>query len=287
MTLPASKYVMVDGMRTHFLEAGDGPIVVLLHSGEFGGCAEISWEFTIGPLSAHFRVIAPDWLGFGRTDKLYDFTGGQRRTLAHMRRFLEVMAIDDADFIGNSMGGTYLARAAALGDRAPFPLRRIVLASGGGFVPFNEHRQALMDYDCTIEGMTRIVRAAFHDPRWAEDEAYIQKRHALSLIPGAWECTAAARLKSPAVAPREDLFGAPDPTPYENIKVPTLIIAGAEDKLRQPGYAQELGRRIPDARVHVFEGCGHCPNIEQADRFNETVLAFLTAPRREVPALAS
>ena len=45
MTAVHSRYVMVDGIRTHYLEGGDGPAVVLLNSGEFGGCAELSWEF--------------------------------------------------------------------------------------------------------------------------------------------------------------------------------------------------------------------------------------------------
>ena len=80
-----SRYVMVDGVRTHYLEAGDGPAVVLLHSGEFGGCAELSWEFNIVALAGHFRVLAPDWLGFGRTDKLFDFAHGRARGRGNVR----------------------------------------------------------------------------------------------------------------------------------------------------------------------------------------------------------
>lgn len=55
-----SKFADVEGMRTHYLEAGEGFPVVLLHSGEFGGCAELSWEFNLPALAEHFRVIAPD-----------------------------------------------------------------------------------------------------------------------------------------------------------------------------------------------------------------------------------
>ena len=42
-----SRYINVDGIRTHYFEAGKGPTVVFLHSGEFGGCAELSWEFNL------------------------------------------------------------------------------------------------------------------------------------------------------------------------------------------------------------------------------------------------
>ena len=113
-----SRYVDVGGIRTHYLEAGRGPTLVLLHSGEFGGCAELSWEHNIGAFAEHCRVIAPDWLGFGRTDKLYDFAQGHRRVLSHMAAFLREMRIYAADFVGNSMGGTFLARVAA----SPEPL---------------------------------------------------------------------------------------------------------------------------------------------------------------------
>ena len=71
-----SRYILVEGIRTHYLEAGDtdAPTVAMLHSGEFGGSAETSWEFNISALAEHYHVIAPDWLGFGRTDKVYDFS---------------------------------------------------------------------------------------------------------------------------------------------------------------------------------------------------------------------
>src|SRR5690606_13639616 len=103
-----SRYINIDGIRTHYLEGGDGPTVVFMHSGEFGGCAELSRQFNLEALARHFRVIAPDWLGFGRTDKVFDFVNGRDRVFGHMMRFFEIMAIREADFIGNSMGGSNL-----------------------------------------------------------------------------------------------------------------------------------------------------------------------------------
>ncbi len=95
-------------------------------------------------------------------------------------------------------------------------------------------------------------------------------------MPGAWECAAAPRLRRPGGdAGSGRAFGKPDTIPYENISVPTLIVAGAEDRLREKGYARKLGQRISGSEVHVFERCGHCPNIEHAARFNELVIRFL------------
>ena len=268
-----SKFVDVEGLRTHYLEAGSGRPVVLLHAGEFGGAAELSWEFTIPALAEHYRVIAPDWLGFGLTDKVHDFVGGQRRRLGHMRRFLEVMEVGPAAFVGNSMGGAFLLRAMASPEPI-WPAAAIVNISGGGYVPVNDARQTLLDYDCTKESMQRILEVLFRDSNFYADEDYLQRRWEWSVIPGAWECTAAARLRSP-VAPDRGEFGVEDTTEYELISIPSLIVTGAEDILKEPGYGKEIAERIPQGQSIEYEGCGHAPNIEIAPRFNEDLLAFL------------
>jgi len=274
-----SRYVSVDGIRTHYLEAGDGRTVVLLHSGEFGGCAEISWEFVLPKLAEHYHVLAPDWLGFGRTDKIHDFQQGQARRLTHLRRFVELMCVKDAYFVGNSMGGSLFSRGLSA-DPDGWPIRALALVSAGGFSPDNEHRRVLLNYDCTREAMRAIVRAMFFAPRWPDDEAYVERRYQMSMLPGAWECTAAVRFKNPQAGERER-FGQPDNTPYGNIKVPTLIVAGANDKLRLPGYANELAAKFRNAELHVLDNCGHCPNIERADDANRLLLDFFARQDKE------
>lgn len=265
------KYVMVGDIRTHYLEAGEGDPVILLHSGEFGGCAELSWEYNIGALAKHFHVYAPDWLGFGKTDKIFDFTNMFQRRVDHIRQFMEIMCIEGAYFIGNSMGGGVLATVAAK-DKPDWPIKKIVLASSAGHAPDNEHRQILNTYDCTREHMKNVLSVLFYDEKWANDEAYVEKRYQLSLEPGAWEATAAARFKSPA-ASSQSKSRRPD-ADLSNIKVPTLIVAGKEDYLRLPGYAVELQKEIPNSKLHVFEKARHCPHIEHADEFNKMAIDF-------------
>lgn len=282
---PASHFVDVGGIRTHYLEAGEGPTLVLLHSGEFGGSAEITWEYNIPAFAEHFRVIAPDWLGFGQTDKLYDFVSGGERRMRHLLALLESLGIDDAHFAGCSMGGSALVREAASAS-CRLPIRRMVLVSGGGFVPDNEWRRRLLDYDGTADGMRQILRANFHGEGWVQDTAYLQRRVDASLEPGAWEVANAPRLKAPNVPPRSS-FGQPDTNVYENVGVPTLICAGAHDKLREPGYHQEMLARIPDARAWVAPDAGHLLNIEQADAFNRVAVTFLLGQEPDARPSAS
>lgn len=283
----ASRFVEVNGIRTHYLEAGDGDSVVLLHGGEFGGCAELSWERNIAALAERFRVIAPDWLGYGKTDKIRDFVSGSERMMRHMVAFLEVLAIDGAHFVGCSMGGSQLVREAAK-PNCRLPIRRMALVSGGGFVPDNEHRRAVLAYDGTAEAMRAILRANFHDPRWSEDDEYVERRVRASLEPGAWEVVAAARFKAPNVPPRSQ-FGQEDTTPYEQVPFPTLVIAGLCDKLREPGY-HEVMRHIPDVEFLLVEDAGHLVNIERPEVVNPALLHFFAghraaeAPRAEAPA---
>jgi 2-hydroxymuconate-semialdehyde hydrolase len=268
------RFVDVGGVRTHYLEAGDGPdTVVLLHSGEFGASAEICWEHNIAAFAERFRVVAPDWLGFGDTDKLHDFVSKSDRMIRHMAAFLQVLAIDRAFFVGASMGATRLVQEAA----RPAPRLQIaamVLVSGGGFAPDNAHRRALLAYDGTAEGMRGILRACMADETWASDDRYVARRVASSLKPGAWEAVAAARLKAPNIPARSD-FGQSDTTEYERVTVPTLAFAGAKDLLREPGYHHAL-ERIPGARVEVFDDAGHLLNIERAERFNARAVRFLS-----------
>lgn len=270
--LPTHRYVDVGGIRTHYLEAGSGRTLVLLHSGEFGASAELSWERVIPGLAERFRLVAPDWLGYGETDKVHDFAGGTARRIKHMTAFLAELGIERAAFMGNSMGGSLLAQLAAA-EQPVWEIEAMVLISGGGFAPDNTERQALLDYDCTAAGMRGMMETLFHDPSWALRDEYIERRVEVSTQPGAWECVAAARFKSPAVPPRGE-FGRPDETAYEAITVPTLLIAGRDDPLREPGYAEELAARIPDSRLHVYDECGHMPNLEHPERVVAHVIAF-------------
>ena len=262
--------ILVDGLTTHFLEAGEGDPVVLLHGGEFGVSAEIGWERVIPILAQSYRVLAPDMLGFGESAKVVDFTDGRGMRIRHIARFCSVLDIDSAHFVGNSMGAINLL-VDLTSDAPVLPVRSAVTICGGGEIQKNRHTTALYDYDASFEAMRAIVEALFLDSSYPADEAYVRRRYESSIAPGAWESLAAARFRRPGL-------DAP-PTPsskraYERIGVPVLVVEGAGDKLLPPGWAAEIAGQIADGRSAVIDDAGHCPQIEQPDALADLLLKF-------------
>jgi pimeloyl-ACP methyl ester carboxylesterase len=270
MGVVESKFVKVDGIETHYFEAGRGPHLVLLHSGEFGGCAELTWEYNMEALAQHFHVLAPDWLGFGRTAKFYDFEDMWHTRIRHMAAFVRTMGVDRAHFVGNSMGGTMLLYIAQM-KPCPLPIDKVIAVSGGGNVIDNAARQVLNSYDGSLDHMRKIVQTLFMNPKVRDDEAYVVRRQEAAMVPGAWECTAAPRLRVPG----RPALGLSRPMTYADITAPVLIIAGEHDNLRNPGYGEELQREIPSSTLYVVKGAGHCPQIDAPEEFNRVAIDFL------------
>lgn len=269
-------YTTVGGLATHHLTAGpaDGPVVLLLHGGAWGESARTAWVPTIDAVAAAgFRVLAPDWLGFGETAKVRDFTDLAGRMLTHLAELLAHLEIAEVDAVGLSMGGSHLLRSLTAGPR--LPVRRLVLVSAGG-PPIDKSAGArLMDYDGTDESMRAQVRLAFADPRWADDADYVEARQREAHRPGAYEFFRSLTLRAPWAEPPTG-----DPIDYAAVDVPTLVLAGALDPLKPAGFAEEVAARIPDARAHVIPAAGHCPQLEAPAEFHRSVIGFFDAEGR-------
>src|SRR6201996_5452546 len=121
--------MLVDGLTTSYLEAGEGDPVVLLHGGEFGGSAELGWERNIAALATRYRVLAPDMLGFGQSAKVVDFVDGRGMRIRHVARFCELLGIRSAHFVGNSMGAINLLTDATA-QTPLLPVRSLSIVCG-------------------------------------------------------------------------------------------------------------------------------------------------------------
>ena len=272
----ARKTILVDGLTTGYLEAGEGDPVVLLHGGEFGASAELGWERNISALAAHYRVLAPDMLGYGNSAKVVDFVDCRGMRIRHVARFCEVLGVGSAHFAGNSMGAINLLNDAT--SEAPrLPVRSLMIICGGGDIQQNKYFEALQEYDGSLPAMRCIVEALFYDAGYPADDDYVRRRHESSTAPGAWEAIAAARFRRPNAQP----LSTPSSTrAYERIGVPTLVVEGGGDKLLPAGWAAQIAKQIDGARSVVVGDAGHCPQIEQPSTVNELLLEFLSETQK-------
>jgi 2-hydroxymuconate-semialdehyde hydrolase len=273
MSVYHHRTLFVGDIKTHFLEAGSGPDLVLLHGGEYGASAEITWKHNIGALAERFHVIAPDMLGWGETDKIYNFSDPAGHRIRHIKRFLEVVGITIAYFVGSSSGGGTILRAVVM-DPMPFQVRKMVTICCNASVFKTNFQADLENYTPSLENMRKIVALLYHDPKWQTAEN-IQERYEASIIPGAWEALSAARLRSPVHQTRSttDEFK----NKLSQIRIPLLIMSCEHDPLNQKDWDVQFQKLVPGSKVHRFMNSSHEPQIEETEEFNRVLTEFLLA----------
>ena len=266
------RIIIVGDIRTEFLEAGSGAHLVLLHGGEYGASAEITWRYNIDELAKRFHVIAPDMLGWGGTDKIYSFSDPAGYRIRHLKRLLEILGIGKAFFVGNSAGGGTILRAAVL-DPLPFHIEKMVTICGNASVFKTVSQADLENYTPSLENMQKIVKLLFHDGRWHTPKI-IRERYEASIIPGAWEALSAARLRSPAHQARstaEEFV-----KKLSRLKTPLLLMSCEHDPLNQKDWDVNFQKIVPGSQIHRFMHSAHEPQIEETEEFNQVLIEFLT-----------
>ncbi|HWS55547.1 MAG TPA: alpha/beta fold hydrolase [Pyrinomonadaceae bacterium] len=267
VALPA-KEAVVFGQKIHYVDVGSGPVVVLLHG--LGGNTT-NWAFNTLPLSQKFRVIVPDQVGFGKSDKpLVNYRVGTY--VDFLDKFLAGLKVERASLVGNSMGG-WIAAAYAL--RHPSKVERLVLVDAAGFAPPKEFDLAALSglNPSTRDDMKRLAGMVFYNPLMKSDAAIdMLLTQRLSAGDG---YTIQSLVES--IHRGEDMLDGK----LAALKQPVLIVWGREDGLTPLAREGEKFRRgIPHAELVVFEQCGHVPQVEKAAEFNAAVLKFLGAPRQ-------
>jgi pimeloyl-ACP methyl ester carboxylesterase len=263
-----ARELMVDGIRLHVAEAGQGPALVLLHG---LSATHANWEYTMPAFADRWRVIAPDLPGHGRSAKpdapyTIDFYAGVIRSLGRE------LGIEEAVVIGNSLGGQIAAEIALA---YPTWTRALVLvAPAGGF------GAGLRAVRWVIGAGARpgVLRLALP---WALERcmsdrslpACGERRRLLQ------ERLTSADYPDFARAVTRSLVGAiaAGRQPLRQLAQPTLLVWGRADRLVAFSGSRRLLREVPHARLAVLERCGHLPMLEQPEPFNRAVADFLRA----------
>ncbi|MCZ8379454.1 alpha/beta hydrolase [Mycobacterium sp. CPCC 205372] len=262
--------IEVNGIATNYHEAGSGDPVLLLHGSGPGVSAWANWQHTIAVLAKHHRVVAPDMVGFGDTQRPADIRYSSQAWFDHVLGFLDAMKIERTSIVGNSLGG-FIALALAI--KCPERLNRMVLLGtpSPGMKP-TEGLAALRKYEPSYEAMEQLLIEYFAvDPAIITPEL-VQLRHEASVAPGAFETYRKMEI-NPKTGASELGIEAGD---YACISTPTLIVHGREDRVIPVEAGIELMTTLPNADLHVFSRCGHWTQVERASEFSAVVDQFLS-----------
>jgi 4,5:9,10-diseco-3-hydroxy-5,9,17-trioxoandrosta-1(10),2-diene-4-oate hydrolase len=261
--------------RLHYHEAGAGPSLVLLHGSGPGVSGWSNFRGNLGVFARHFRTVVPDLPGFGRSDRPPLDRAYPRVAAEHLLRLLDALEMDRAHLLGNSMGG-YVALEFALAH--PDRVERIVGMGPGGLAANilgpeqSEGARRLGEFMAapSREAMERWVDTMVANKK-VVDDALIDERLANALAPGAIESAIAIFLS---------LAQHPEPVPLwarvKDIKAPTLITWGRDDRMLPVEGALFGFRQMPNAELHIFSRCGHWAQVERKDEFERVVIEFLT-----------
>ena len=266
--------VLVDGIRLHVTEAGEGPALVLLHG---LSATHYNWEHTIPAFADRWRVIAPDLPGHGRSAKpdapyTIDFYAGVIRSLGR------TLGIREAVVMGNSLGGQI---AVELALAYPAWTRALVLAApAGGFSSplraFGWVIGAAAKPGLLRALLPRSLGRCFYDrscPGYEARRRLLAERLEHEDYPHF--ARAVARSVAGALAAGNQ--------PIARLTQPTLLVWGENDSIVALSGSRRLVQALPHARLHVLPRCGHLPMLEHAEHFNRIVGEFLStveaAPR--------
>jgi len=259
------KFVQVGEYNTRYVEAGEGEPVVLLHPACPGAHGALDYRYTIGPLSEHFRVLAPDLIGFGGTDSPTRLLK-HPTYVEHMVGFMKAVGATPAHLIGNCRGG--LVAISVAGEYPEIVRRLILVGNAGGGIPPELEEKALKPYVEFVpspENVKTFLSRCFFDA-----DTHVSK--------DAFEAQFGASVRQYDAYAK--LGGYPMDVP--NLKpllaemiVPTLFICGRDDKVLTLEQAVRGYAMTPGARLYVIANCGLHPQLEHPEEFNRVAIQFL------------
>jgi 2-hydroxy-6-oxo-octa-2,4-dienoate hydrolase len=258
------------GLKTNYLEAGEGPPVLLIHGSGPGVTAYANWRLVIPALAERFRVIAPDMVGFGFSERPADVQFSLTTWADQALALRDALNIAKASIVGNSFGGAIGLRMAT---QQPGRVDRLVLmGSMGVSFPITEGLERVWGYEPSFENMRQVLDVFAYSRDLVNDEL-AEVRYRASIQPGFQESFSAM-----FPAPRQRWVEAMA-TPEDQIRAlphRTLMIHGREDQVIPMENSIRLFTLIPDSDLHLFGRCGHWSQIERSTQFNRIVGDFLS-----------
>lgn len=269
----AERFCIVEGYRTHYVVAGAGPAVLLVHG---VGSSLTAFQRNLAALARFARVYALDLPGHGHSEVPdTEYTAEHGSTF--LCSFIEQVCGGPAALVGVSAGGLMCALAAAA---RPELVSRLVLVSSAGFgrdigwtlrlltLPLVDH----FVEEATPEKVRGALERLVYDPESITADL-------VDAVYQTWQQPGNRKAFLRSLRTNISLFGLRRWRQHRGklslLALPVMIIWGRNDHTIPVKHAYRAAKRIAGARLHVFERCGHMPPYEQSLEFNRLVSEFL------------
>jgi len=257
------KFLQIDGNKIRYLESGDSKKALVLVHG-LGASAE-RWEKVIPLFADDFRVVVPDLIGFGYSDKpLVDYT--PEFFSDFLEKFFDMINIKRPYLIGSSLGGQISAEFVTA---HPEDIEKLILVSPAGVM--KQSTPALDAY---------IMAALYPNEQSA--------KNAFELMEGSGKTVneeivtgfvKRMQLPNAKLAFMSTVLGLKNSdliiNKLQTISTPTLIIWGSKDPVIPIIHAASFVSAIQDCRFYRMDGCGHTPYVQDPHTFSSKALEFL------------
>jgi len=267
------KFIDLDGLQTHYIEQGQGDPVLLLHGFFFDTHL---WDQNIDALASKYKVYALDLWGFGYSTR-QDLDFGYHLYARQVQLFMDALKIPRAHLVGQSFGGgtsiqfaisnpgkvnkIVLADPAVLPNKLPL-MGQIANLPGVGELLFGLNSNFMRRITL---GNTFIYRKEIITDEFCEKVTRFQK------VTG----STAVLLK----ILRRQFFHTLEEQAYQlgTMDIPILITAGRQSAGIPISLSIKLQEILTGSQLEIFEQAGHCPNLEDPEKFNSLALEFLSS----------
>lgn len=268
LPLPLGHFVTLNsGLRLHYLEEGEGPVVIWLHGSGPGASGFSNFKGNYPEFAAAgYRNIVLDLPGFGRSDKPDNVNYDLNFFVEALNGLIESLGLSQVTLLGNSLGG-----AIALGQALDYPntVERLILMAPGGV----EERETYFK----MEGIQRMVEVYSRGPMGVEEMREVMSLQLFDAVTLSDDIL--AERSAVAVTQPANLFSTmmvPNMTErLSELNCPVLGFWGTNDRFNPHEGMQKFLDNVPTARFIMLNRCGHWVQVEHQRLFNTSCLDFL------------
>lgn len=278
------KYIEVGDIEAHYIEAGEGEPLVLIHGGGAASSGPVNYGDVMQPLSEHFRVIAPDVIGFGKTPGRgpQDYPADAQGDF--LINFIKELNIEP--YIGGNSHGGWLSQYVA--HEIPERIRKLVIINSlngsNPIPPEPEGKKYIYGTEGhahekpTIENTREKLKEFYYNEGLVtEDRVQLYyemanrnhefaKQRAIEMSSTVEDLNKNLEYKGEHISKYADKLG-----------MPVLLTWSRENVGASPGDAFSLFNRISDVEMHVFSKAKHHVQTEHPQKWSDVVTMFLKA----------